>query len=97
MICRSEAPAFAQLQRTHPNLNYYLVAVEDTPSEAAAFARRFGWKPAALIDDPGREIEGRFSLVGQPHTVFVDGDRMIVVHQAGANFGDLDVLARDVA
>lgn len=96
-ICRSEAPAFAQLQREHRDLNYYLVAVEDTPSDAAAFARQFGWQPAPLLDDPRRQVEASFSLVGQPHTVFVTAERTVVVHQGGASYGDLDALARDVS
>ncbi len=94
--CQSEAPAFAQLQREHRDLNFYFVAVEDTPKSARKFMRDFGWQDAPLIDDPRRELEAEFSLFGQPHTIFVDRDRKISIHQGGGNFGTLDALARRI-
>ncbi len=95
-VCQWEAPAFAQLQRKYRDLNFYFVAVEDTPKSAGAFMRDFGWLDAPLIDDPRRELEAEFSLFGQPHTIFVDRDRKISIHQGGGNFGTLDALARRI-
>jgi len=97
-VCKSEAPAFAELQRTYGDkLNFYFVAVEDTPTKARGFMREHGWQDAPLIDDPRRELEAEFSLVGQPHTIYVDRDRKLSVHQGGGSFGDLEALARSIS
>ena len=95
--CASGAPAFAQLQREQPDLNYYYVAVEDEKAATKAFAKEYGWKPAPTIDDASRDVETAFGLSGQPHTVFVNEDGAITVHQGPGSFGDLNMLAEQIA
>lgn len=96
-VCKEEAPAIAKLQRQYGDVNFYFVAVEDTPALARAFMQDFAWLDAPLIDDPRREVEAALSLVGQPHTVFVGRDRLMTIHQGGSTFEDLDALAARIA
>jgi len=95
--CQSEAPAFAQLQRKHPELNYYFIAVEDEGDAATKFAEQYGWKPGPTFDDSDRSIEGALQLSGQPHTIFVAANGAITTHKGPGSFGDLDMLARAIA
>lgn len=97
--CTREAADFARLQQEHPDLNYILVAVEDSVRAARAFMDEHEWDAeSTLIDDHQRYTQAPFRLIGQPHTVFVDSAEKIVTTKRGVtSFTDFDSAATAAA
>jgi cytochrome c biogenesis protein CcmG/thiol:disulfide interchange protein DsbE len=98
-VCQGEAASFAQLQREHPKLNYYLLDVQDTTADARSFISKYGWsKTSVLLSDPQRSAEAQLGLIGQPNTLFVDKNGKVVqTLQGGVGTGALLDAAAKIA
>jgi thiol-disulfide isomerase/thioredoxin len=82
--CNQGAPTFAGFQQAHDELNWYYIDVADAPAAARDYLEKYHMRDdVPMINDPDREIEGKFGLTGQPHTLFVDARGNIVGKVAG--------------
>lgn len=71
--CIEEAPRLGRLARaTAGRVQFLGVDILDRLGPARAFVRRFGW-PYPSVFDPRGAIRDSLGLVGQPHTLVLDG------------------------
>jgi peroxiredoxin len=84
-ICQSEAVAYAEFKKQHPELAYVGINVADTPDEARAFVDRYGWDWPS-IRDPDRELARTLGADYQPHFIVVDErGRIVTTHEGGGD------------
>lgn len=63
------------------------IAVQDTPTKAREFARRFGKTYYLALDNPAGDIGLNYGLYGVPETFFIDAQGVIQYKQIGAVTG----------
>jgi Ca2+-binding RTX toxin-like protein len=82
-VCRSEAVAYAQFKKDHPELAYLGLNVVDRPTEAQAFVQRYGWDWPS-IQDPRRDRARALGAEYQPHVIAIERAGRIVGRHTGA-------------
>jgi thiol-disulfide isomerase/thioredoxin len=75
--CREEMPEFDAASKTHTDVFFIGVAVEDNPTDAAAFAAEIGVSYPLAIDDAER-VSRRYPSPGLPATFFISSEGGIV-------------------
>jgi len=88
VACRDEArvlqAAYLKFDREEHRVRVIGIAIQDTPEQALAFAKRFGKTYFLGLDTPRGEISLNYGLYGVPETFFIDGEGKIVFKQVGA-------------
>lgn len=95
--CKAEADGFAEALQQAPKVKPYFIAVQDTPDDAASFAREYGWRSGPRIDDPEREVASALGLQGQPNTVVIDRTGATKVFAGPVDQATLTALLRSVS
>lgn len=95
--CKADAAGFSEALQQAPKVKPYFIAVQDTPSEAADFAREYGWRSGPRIDDPEREVASALGLQGQPNTVVIDRTGATKVFAGPVDQATLTALLRSVS
>jgi hypothetical protein len=72
------------------------VNIADTPSDAKAFVRRYGWE-WPQVDDPNRELAGTLGLTGHPAVAAIDAEgRVVARHIGGGDRETWEALAAEL-
>jgi hypothetical protein len=96
-VCNGEAVAYAQVVESHPDFEYVGLNVADTPQQARAFLRKYGWT-WPQIEDPGRVLEGELGGLYQPVVIVLEEEGRVAARHIGA--GDeatWEALARNLS
>ena len=80
--CAAYGRALGRFARAHREAALLGIDVQDTPEDAAAFYRRFGWRHPSIFDPEGRQA-AKFELDALPLTLFLSADHVIVSRIAG--------------
>lgn len=80
--CQSEAAAYADFKKTHPQIAFVGLDVVDRPDEGRAFVRRYGWDWPS-IQDPRRQRAKALGAEFQPHIIAIDAEGRIAGRHAG--------------
>lgn len=82
--CKEEAPflkaAFRRYEKTGRGVRVIGIAIQDTPKDARAFAKRYGKEYYLALDNQQGDVSLNWGLYGVPETFFVDG-RGIITHK----------------
>lgn len=81
--CKDEAPEFALVSSSTPEVPFLGVNILDGRSEARAFVRRYGIGYPSVRDASGR-VSKIYVVTGVPETVFVDPSGQVVGKFIGA-------------
>jgi cytochrome c biogenesis protein CcmG/thiol:disulfide interchange protein DsbE len=65
------------------------IAIQDTPTDARRFAKRFGKTYYLALDSTAGDISLNYGLYGVPETFFVDADGIVAFKQIGAVTADV--------
>jgi cytochrome c biogenesis protein CcmG/thiol:disulfide interchange protein DsbE len=84
LACRDEAALLEELHRRHTDMRVIGIAIQDTPENAQAFARKFGKTYFLALDNDSGDIALSYGLYGVPETFFIDGSGIIRDKQVGA-------------
>jgi len=90
--CRTEAGEFEAFHRKRSPQSDAVVlgiAIQDTVSQATAFAERFGKTYLLGLDAPGGQIALDYGIYGVPETFFIDAEGVIRSKQIGGVSLDL--------
>ncbi len=86
--CRDEAVVLEEAHQRYAvqqdKLRVVGIAIQDTPEDARAFARRFGKTYFLALDNEAGDISLNYGLYGVPETFFVDAQGIIRHKQIGA-------------
>lgn len=80
--CRAEAPEIKRFVDAHPEAVMLGIDFQDTPEDARAFYREFGWTHPS-ISDPDGELATKLGLQGLPTTIFLDSSHREVGRVVG--------------
>jgi hypothetical protein len=95
-VCNGEAVAYAAFVDSHPEYEYVGLNVADTPGDARAYLRKYGWT-WPQIEDPDRELEGRLGAVYQPVVIVLDEEgRIAARHIGGGDEAAWEALAEEL-
>ncbi len=84
-ICREEAEDISELMKDHPEVNFVGLDVQDSASDAEAYIDEFDWREdAPHFDDFNRKLAAELGFTGQPNSMVVDKDGLIVQSFPGA-------------
>ncbi|MBI5156709.1 MAG: TlpA family protein disulfide reductase [Acidimicrobiia bacterium] len=93
--CREEMPALDAASRTHTDVYFIGVAVEDDPAAAAAFAAEVAVSYPLAIDESG-EVGRDYPSPGLPATFLISPDGIIVkTVYGGLDEADIDAMIAD--
>ena len=88
VACREEASvleaAHLKFEQEEHRIRIIGIAVQDTPQQALAFAKRFGKTYFLALDNAAGDIGLNYGLYGVPETFFIDADGRITFKQVGA-------------
>ncbi len=88
VACRDEAAVLEAGHLRHEkeagSIRVIGIAVQDTPEEAMAFARRYGKTYFLGLDNYSGEISLNYGLYGVPETFFIDREGIVRFKQVGA-------------
>ncbi len=84
-ICQEEARDISELMKDHPEVNFVGLDVQDSRSDAEAYIDEFDWRSdAPHFDDFNRELAAELGFTGQPNSMVVDKNGLIVQSFPGA-------------
>ncbi len=84
-ICKEEAQDISEFMKEHPEINFVGVDVQDSPGDAQAYIEEFDWrKSAPHFDDIDRKLAAELGFNGQPNSLVVDKNGLIVQSFPGA-------------
>ena len=88
VACRDEASvlqaAYLKYEQQGHQVRVIGIAIQDTPEQALAFAKRFGKTYFLALDSSQGDIGLNYGLYGVPETFFIDADGRIAYKQVGA-------------
>ena len=85
--CRNEMPAFDDAAARHPDVRFIGIAVNDSLSDAAAFAAEINVSYPLAFDEGDRVIDA-YPALGLPATFFIDQDGGIAQRYFGELFDE---------
>lgn len=87
VACRDEAhvlqAAHLKYEQQEHRVRVIGIAIQDTPEQALAFAKRFGKTYFLALDNSKGEISISYGLYGVPETFFIDTNGVIAFKQVG--------------
>lgn len=93
--CREEMPALDAASRTHTDVYFIGVAVDDNAADAAAFAEEVGVSYALAIDE-SEQVGRDYPSPGLPATFLISPDGIIVkTVYGGVDEADIDEMIAD--
>jgi len=83
--CRREMPELIQAYEAHRDEGFVILAVnvQESPSQALAFAEEFGISFQIILDTEGR-VSDQYQVRHLPSSIFIDRDGIIVARWVGA-------------
>lgn len=82
--CKEEAPRLAQAAKTYGDRVQFIgIDILDARDSARQFMEQYGWAYPSLYDATGAIRDG-LGFIGQPVTIFYDGNGTQVAHWSGA-------------
>ncbi|MDQ0257788.1 peroxiredoxin [Evansella vedderi] len=82
--CEEEAPKFIEFHEKYQNdMVFYSIVKAESKNAVNRWMERTGFEKPFLFDFD-MNVTNRFGIIGQPETVVVDKDGIIVAHYVGA-------------